>query len=136
MEKDKPRGLRPPLDPRGNVLEEVGRALCLRFRNRFYDAIKSRMACARRTASMRSACCAPKARLQHRRRKCPWGAGAMEDRTTFATTQLPTINQVGYSLSSNNSSALRAVQLSPAEAVLSAMKLPKKGGAWLSGEAA
>ena len=23
---------------------------------------------------MRSACCAPKARLQHRRRKCPWGA--------------------------------------------------------------
>ena len=27
-----------------------------------------------RTASMRSACCAPKARLQHRRRKCPWGA--------------------------------------------------------------
>ena len=32
--------------------------------------------------------------------------------------------------------AVGAVQQSPAEAVLSAMKLPKKGGAWLSGEAA
>ena len=32
--------------------------------------------------------------------------------------------------------AVGAVRMSPAEAVLSAMKLPKKGGAWLSGEAA
>ena len=44
-EKDKPRGLRPPLDPRGNVLEEAGRAVCLPSRNGACDAIKSRMAC-------------------------------------------------------------------------------------------
>jgi len=59
----------------------------------------------------------------------------MEDRSTFATTRLPTTNQAGYSLSANEFAAVGAVQLSPAEAVLSAMKLPKKGGAWLSGEA-
>ena len=34
-----------PLNPRGNVLEEAGRAVCLRVRNSAFDAIKSRMAC-------------------------------------------------------------------------------------------
>ena len=34
-----------PLDPRGNVLEDAGRALCEPFRNGAFDAIKSRMAC-------------------------------------------------------------------------------------------
>ena len=71
-----------------------------------------------RTASMRSACCT-----------------ARKDRNAYATTQLPTTNQAGYSFSANEFTAVGAVQLSPAEAVLSAMKLPKKGGAWLSGEA-
>ena len=85
--------------------------MCGPFRNGACDAIKSRMACSAltemrsiagrsalgaRTASMRSACCA-----------------AQKNSKTYATTQLPTINQVGYSLSSNNSSALRAVQSSP-----------------------
>ena len=39
------KGIAIPLDPRGNVLEDAGRALCLRVRNGAFDAIKSRMAC-------------------------------------------------------------------------------------------
>ena len=35
------KGLRPPLDPRGNVLEEAGRTVCLPPRNGACDAIKS-----------------------------------------------------------------------------------------------
>ena len=38
-------------------------------------------------------------------------------------------------MSANDFAALGAVRKSPAEAVLAAMKLLQKGGAWLSGEA-
>jgi hypothetical protein len=38
-------------------------------------------------------------------------------------------------MSANNFTALGAVRKSPAEAVLAAMKLLQKGGAWLSGKA-
>ena len=116
MEKDKPRGLRPPLDPRGNVLGHSD-VLCA---NRLAMVRVTRLRRLRRSAyPLASACCA-----------------AQKDSKTYATAQLPTTNLAGYSLSSNIFAAVGAVQSSPAEAVLSAMKLPKKGGAWLSGEAA
>ena len=55
--------------------------------------------------------------------------------STSATTQLLGLQNVGYSLSANFLTALGAVRKSPAEAVLAAMKLLQKGGAWLSGKA-
>ena len=54
---------------------------------------------------------------------------------TSATTRLPNLQNLGYSLSFNFLTAVGAVGKSPAEAVLAAMKLPQKGGAWLSGKA-
>ena len=54
---------------------------------------------------------------------------------TPATTRLPNSRNAGYSLSANDFAALGAVGKSPAEAVLAAMKLSQKGGAWLSGGA-
>ena len=84
---------RPPLDPRGNVLVDSD-VLCA---NHFATVHLTRLSRLRRSAyPLASACCT-----------------AQNDRNTHRTTQLPTINQVGYSLSSNNSSALRAVQSSP-----------------------
>ena len=67
----------------------------------------TRLSRLRRSAyPLASACCAPKARLQHRRRKCPWGAGAQQERKIYATTRLPTSNQAGYSISVTNSPQL------------------------------
>ena len=54
---------------------------------------------------------------------------------TSATTRLPSLQNLGYSMSANDFAALGAVGKSPAEAVLAAMKLSQKGGAWLSGKA-
>ena len=54
---------------------------------------------------------------------------------TPATTQLQSSQYAGYSVSLSFLTAVRAVGKSPAEAVLAAMKLPQKGGAWLSGKA-
>ena len=54
---------------------------------------------------------------------------------TSATTRLPSLQNLGYSMSANDFAALGAVGKSPAEAVLAAMKLLQKGGAWLSGGA-
>ena len=91
-EKGVPRGCG-PLNPRGNVLEESD-VLCA---NRFATVRVTRLSRLRRSAyPLASACCA-----------------AMEDRNTFATTQLPTINQVGYSLSATVLTAVGAVSKSP-----------------------
>ena len=58
------------MDPRGNVLEDSD-VLCA---NRLATVRVTRLSRLRRSAyPLASACCAPKARLQHRRRKCPWG---------------------------------------------------------------
>ena len=60
-----------PLNPRGNVLGHSD-VLCA---NRLAMVRVTRLSRLRRSAyPLASACCAPKARLQHRRRKCPWGA--------------------------------------------------------------
>ena len=81
------------MDPRGNVLVDSD-VLCAYLLATVHLTRLSRL---RRSAyPLASACC-----------------GAQEDRETYGTTRLPTINQVGYSLSSNNSSALRAVQSRP-----------------------
>ena len=68
--------------------------------------------------SLASACCA-----------------AQKDQSTPATTRLPSLQNLGYSVSVNDFTAVGAVGKSPAEPVLAAMKLPQKGGAWLSGGA-
>ena len=76
-EKGVPRGLRPPLDPRGNVLGHSD-VLCAYLLATVHLTRLSRL---RRSAyPLASACC-----------------GAQEDRETYGTTRLPTINQVGYS---------------------------------------
>ena len=79
----------------------------------------TRLSRLRRSAySLASACCA-----------------AQKDQSTPATTRLPSLQNLGYSVSVNDFTAVGAVGKSPAEAVLAAMKLPQKGGAWLSGGA-
>ena len=89
--------------------------MCLRFRNGAIDAIKS-------AAALRLSPCL-----------CVLRCGGMV--CTSATTRLQSLQYAGYSLSANFLSAIRAVGKSPAEAVLAAMKLSQKGGAWLSGGA-
>ena len=79
----------------------------------------TRLSRLRRSAySLASACCA-----------------AQKDQSTPATTRLPSLQNLGYSVSVNDFTAVGAVGKSPAEPVLAAMKLPQKGGAWLSGGA-
>ena len=69
-----PRGCG-PLNPRGNVLGHSD-VLCAYFLATVHLTRLSRL---RRSAyPLASACCAAKARLQHRRRKCPWGTGAVK----------------------------------------------------------
>ena len=93
MEKDKPRGLRPPLDPRGNVLEDSD-VLCAYH---LATVRVTRLSRLRRSAyPLASACC-----------------GAQEDRKSYGATQLSTTNQAGYSFSSNDFAAVEAVQSSP-----------------------
>ena len=72
--------------------------MCLPSRNGAFDAITSAAALSLIPLPLRA-------------------AGAMEDRSTFATTRLPTTNQAGYSLSANKFAAVGAVQQRPAEAV-------------------
>ena len=43
----------------------------------------------------------------------PLGCAAQKNSKTYATTQLPTTNQAGYSFSANVFAALRAVSMSP-----------------------
>ena len=77
-EKGVPRGCG-PLNPRGNVLGHSD-VLCANHFAMVRVTRLRRLRCreantlgVRSAYPLASACCAPKARLQHRRRKCPWG---------------------------------------------------------------
>ena len=68
-----------PLDPRSNVLGHSD-VLCANRSATVHLTRLSRLRCreantlgVRSAYPLASACCAPKARLLHRRRKCPWG---------------------------------------------------------------
>ena len=87
------KGLRPPLDPRGNVLGHSD-VLCA---NHFATVRVTRLSRLRRSAyPLASACCA-----------------AQKDSKTYATAQLPTTNLAGYSLGANEFATVRAVRTSP-----------------------
>ena len=82
-----------PLNPRSNVLGHSD-VLCA---NHLATVRLTRLSRLRRSAyPLASACC-----------------GAQEDRETYGTTRLPTINQVGYSLSATDLTAVGAVSMSP-----------------------
>ena len=81
------------MDPRGNVLGHSD-VLCAYLLATVHLTRLSRL---RRSAyPLASACCT-----------------ARKDRNAYATTQLPTTNQAGYSFSANVFAALRAVSMSP-----------------------
>ena len=89
MEKDKPRGLRPPLDPRGNVLGHSD-VLCA---NHFATVRVTRLSRAWRAPHCFHALCVLRVQLNGR---------------TPATTRLPSLQNAGYSMSVT--SPLRYVQ--------------------------
>ena len=90
--------------------------MCIPFRNGAFDAIKS-------AAALRLSPCLCVLRCLERLKD-------LRDHPTAEFAKRRLFNKC-YDFA-----AVGAVQLSPAEAVLSAMKLPKKGGARLSGVAA
>ncbi len=96
------KGLRPPLDPRVNVLGHSD-VLCAYLLATVHLTRLRRLRCreantlgVRFAYPLASACCA-----------------AQKNSKTYATTRLPTTNQAGYSFSANVFAAVRAVSTSP-----------------------
>ena len=116
IEERRAKGVATPFNPPELMQDSKPDVLCA---YRLATVRLTRLSRLRRSAySLASACC-----------------GAQKDQSTPATTQLSDSQNAGYSLSANFLTALGAVRKSPAEAVLAAMKLSQKGGAWLSGKA-